>query len=87
MANKNKHDSKKEERVINPNIAEDLMHNRYDEAEGIIQGLYDFPGSTREELWQLNPSCDDCFNRVMAWLESAGIIHHEGDYYYLSEEE
>jgi len=80
---------KKEEKelAINPNITEDLADQRYAEVEGLIQALRDFPGSTLEELWQLFPCCEDCFNRYMSWLESEGIIYQEGNYYYLADED
>ncbi len=78
---------KESERVINPNIVEDLENQRYEEVEGIVQALQDFPGSTREELWQLAPSCDECFNRSMSWLEAEGVIYRDGNYLYLSDGE
>lgn len=85
--NAKKNNQNESKLVINPNIVEDLENQRYAEAEGIIQALRYFPGSSREELWQLEPSCEDCFNRIMVWLEAEGVIYQEGEFYYLADED
>lgn len=82
----NQEKNEEEKLALNPNIIEDLTEERYAEADGIVEALKNFPGSSREELWQLAPSCESCFNRSMAWLESEGLINFDGEYYYLSEE-